>query len=46
MILRKDDTVEAQLQYHYIEKAREYVKAESMRVGYELTASVIFSAAR
>lgn len=39
--IRKDDTSEAQLQYHYIEKAREYVKAESMRVGHELTASVI-----
>ncbi|MBD5457813.1 MAG: tRNA (N6-isopentenyl adenosine(37)-C2)-methylthiotransferase MiaB [Lachnospiraceae bacterium] len=32
---------EKQLQYDYIEKARQYVKAESERVGHVLTASVI-----
>lgn len=39
--IRKDDMVEAQLQHNYIMKAREYLKAESERVGHSLTASVI-----
>lgn len=39
--VRKDEASEAQLQYYYIAKAREYVKAESECVGHALTASVI-----
>ena len=31
--VRKDEASEAQLQYYYIAKAREYVKAESECVG-------------
>lgn len=41
IIVRKDEAAEAQLQYHYITKARAYVEAESKRVGHILTASVI-----
>lgn len=39
--VKKDEAAEAQLQYDYITKAKEYVQAESERVGHPLTASVI-----